>query len=118
MQFPSKIPCVPLALVAEPPPVIIEGNDDWIEVRRYLKSKNAKISKAKILDRTTKVYSHIPQDVRSLTKELDAKKCAYYTHTPNEDKMIHAVIRGLPPTQVTDIQEELRKKDLEASEVS
>lgn len=61
-----------------------------------MRQKNIEFTKAKIMGYTIRIFSRTPADFRTLINALDVERRAYYTYTLNEDKLIHAVIKGFP----------------------
>lgn len=99
--------------VQPPSPVIIDGNDDWTEVRKLLRKRNISITKAKVTGQATTIFLKILDDFRALTRFLDAGQRVSYTYTLNEEKKVHAVIRRLPlTTEMDDICRELKDQEV------
>lgn len=96
-----------------PPPFHIRTKEGWPELAQQLKSSGVVIKDAKNFRESIQVQVETAVAFRSATKRLDAINVPYHTYALPEEKLVRAVIKGVPEgTPCEEIKQELARINL------
>lgn len=95
------------------PNIVLDGHlTDHKATMESLKSNLSNEVDVRCQFNKTVIKTKSKEDFNKTKEFLQAKKYAFFSHTPIDDKPLHMVLKGLPPkTSVEDISAELTQKE-------
>lgn len=101
-----------------PPPIVVHDKGKWDEISKVTSTHDIQFTRARNTLLGISVQVSNISHYRNLTRLLNIRKIAYHTYTPAEDRVLRAVIRGVPKELDTSlIKEDLISQGLPVQEV-
>lgn len=100
------------------PPIILRRKERWTQVSALLRTESAAYTKAKLIGDGIAVTAASATDYRRITRILNREREEYHTYSLQEDRLLRAVIRGIPDgVPEVDIKADLEAQGLTVSSV-